>query len=136
MASRTCDGSREPDVHADPLDPQIPFISSMIRSDSPSMNWKLKFALFGRRSALCPFRRTVWDLSEHPVDQMVTDLNFFCGTFFHGCLARSAAIPYPTIPGTFSVPARRFLSCAPPCTKERIFTPFTDVEEADSLWVR
>ena len=37
--------------------------------------------------------------------------------------AISAALPYPTIPGTFSVPARRLRSCAPPCTKERIFTP-------------
>ncbi len=43
MASRTCDGSNDPDVHADPLDAQIPFISSMISSDSPSTNWKLKF---------------------------------------------------------------------------------------------
>ena len=38
--------------------------------------------------------------------------------------ASSAALPKPTIPGTFSVPALLFLSCAPPCTKERIFTPF------------
>ena len=37
--------------------------------------------------------------------------------------ARAAAAPYPTIPGTFSVPARRLRSCAPPCTKERILTP-------------
>ena len=27
------------------------------------------------------------------------------------------------ISGMFSVPALRLLSCAPPCTKERIFTP-------------
>ena len=37
--------------------------------------------------------------------------------------ARFAAVPIPTIPGTFSVPARRFLSCAPPWINERIFTP-------------
>ena len=36
-------------------------------------------------------------------------------------IARSAAAPYPTIPGTFSVPARRLRSCAPPCTKDLIF---------------
>ena len=33
----------------------MPSISSMISRDSPSTNWKLKFALFGRRSVLCPF---------------------------------------------------------------------------------
>ena len=38
--------------------------------------------------------------------------------------AISAALPIPTIPGTFRVPALRFLSCAPPWMKERIFTPF------------
>ena len=42
-------------VHADPLEPQIPFISNLIRSDSPSMNWKLKFALFGSLFVGCPF---------------------------------------------------------------------------------
>ena len=30
MASSTWEGSRDPDVQADPLDAQIPFISSMI----------------------------------------------------------------------------------------------------------
>ncbi len=27
--NRTCDGSRDPDVHAEPLDAQIPFMSSI-----------------------------------------------------------------------------------------------------------
>ena len=38
MASRTWEGSREPEVQAEPLEPQIPFISSMIKRDSPSIN--------------------------------------------------------------------------------------------------
>ena len=49
------DGSREPDVQADPLDAQMPFWSSIRSMDSPSMNWKLTFTLFGRRFTLSPF---------------------------------------------------------------------------------
>ncbi len=135
MASRTCDGSNDPDVHADPLDPQIPFMSSLIRSDSPStMNWKLKFALFGRRSVLCPFRRQ-YGISFSTLDQIVSDFSFFCCSFFHAAaIARFAAVPIPTIPGTFSVPARRFLSCAPPWINGTDLYARTDVHDSDSLW--
>ena len=45
------------EVHADPLDAQIFFISSMISSDSPSINRKLKFTLPGSRLFLSPFNR-------------------------------------------------------------------------------
>lgn len=36
-------------MDADPLDPQIPSMSSMMSKDSPSMNWNAKFALLERR---------------------------------------------------------------------------------------
>ena len=39
------------------------------------------------------------------------------------CRARAAAAPKPTMPATFSVPARRFRSCAPPRTSGAIFVP-------------
>lgn len=40
IARRTCDGSNDPDVHADPLEPQIPFASKFSNKDSPSINSK------------------------------------------------------------------------------------------------
>ena len=49
MASRTWDGSKDPEVHAEPLEPQIPAMSNLISKDSPSINWNAKFTLFGRR---------------------------------------------------------------------------------------
>ena len=114
IASNTWDGSSDPDVHADPLDAQIPFISSLIRSDSPSTNWKLKLALFGRRSVLCPFRRQYGiSFRTLSIRQSLTSLSFAV-LYSIFAAARFAAVPIPTIPGTFSVPARRFLSCAPP----------------------
>ena len=49
MAKSTWDGSSDPEVQAEPLDPQMPAISSLMRRDSPSINWKAKFTLPGRR---------------------------------------------------------------------------------------
>ena len=46
------------DVQAEPLEAHIPSMSSMIRIDSPSVNWKQKFALFGSLFVLCPFNLT------------------------------------------------------------------------------
>ena len=41
MANNTCEGSKEPDVQALPLDAQIPSKSNDKRIDSPSINSKL-----------------------------------------------------------------------------------------------
>lgn len=45
MAKSTWDGSRDPEVHAEPEEPQIPAMSNMIKRDSPSINWNEKLAL-------------------------------------------------------------------------------------------
>ena len=123
MARSTWDGSNDPEVHAEPLDAQIPLPSSRIRSDSPSTNRKLTFTLFGSLSVLCPFSRQygissrirliIWSRSPLSFSALASIV----------AAARRTAVPSPMIPGTFSVPARRFRSWAPPCTKERIFTP-------------
>ena len=55
MASKTCEGSSEPDVHAEPLEPQTPFWSSKMSIDSPSINLKHTFTLFGSLLTLSPF---------------------------------------------------------------------------------
>ena len=47
--------------------------------------------------------------------------------------ASSTALPRPAIPGTFSVPARRFLSCAPPCHKGADLHALSDIKESDAF---
>ena len=89
------------------------------------------------RKSLQLCHRSVWCMGSQlvqAVDQVISQFDFFFGTLFHGfCIARSAAAPYPTIPGTFSVPARRLRSCAPPCTKDSDLYAFTDIQETDSF---
>src|SRR5947209_19054600 len=49
IAISTCDGSTEPDVHAEPVEAAIPSRSRLSRIDSPSTPSKQKLALFGNR---------------------------------------------------------------------------------------
>jgi hypothetical protein len=49
MARRTWEGCREPDVHAEPEEAQIPNSSIIRRIPSPSINSKLMFIVLGRR---------------------------------------------------------------------------------------
>ena len=44
-------------MQAEPLEPQMPAISSLMSRDSPSMNWKAKLVLLGRRSVREPLTR-------------------------------------------------------------------------------
>ena len=57
MASSTWLGSSEPLVQAEPEEPAMPFASSSISRDSPSMKRKHTFTLPGRRVVGWPFRR-------------------------------------------------------------------------------
>jgi type IV secretory pathway VirB10-like protein len=52
--SRTCEGSREPDVQAEPEEAQMPFRSSMSSRDSPSMPSKEILRLPGSLFSLSP----------------------------------------------------------------------------------
>jgi len=49
MARSTWEGSKDPEVHAEPLEAHIPFISSIISRDSPSTKRKLKFTFKEQR---------------------------------------------------------------------------------------
>ncbi len=62
MAKSTWEGSKEPEVHAEPLEPQIPCLSSQINMDSPSINRKQKLALPGSLFCRSPFKRE-WGIS-------------------------------------------------------------------------
>ena len=50
MARSTWEGSKEPDVQADPLDAATPKASNSSSMDSPSLNSKEMLQLPGRRS--------------------------------------------------------------------------------------
>src|SRR5205085_10265579 len=56
IAISTCDGSTEPEVHAEPVDAAIPSKSRLSRIDSPSTPSKQKLALLGSRLVGCPVR--------------------------------------------------------------------------------
>ncbi len=60
IAPMTCEGSKEPEVQAEPEDAAIPFISKKSSRDSPSMKLKLTFKVFGslRSASGWPFSLT------------------------------------------------------------------------------
>ncbi len=66
------DSDQDPDVQADPLDAQIPSISSMISKDSPSINWKLKLTLFGSRLH-CLHLICSMEFCLNSLDQIITN---------------------------------------------------------------
>lgn len=56
VASKTCDGARDFELQAEPVETSMPFSSKWRRSASPSMSRNRIFALFGRRKVGWPFR--------------------------------------------------------------------------------
>ena len=123
IARSTWDGSRDPEVHAEPLEPQMPSMSSMISMDSPSMNWNAKFALLESLWDGCPLRRAN-GISFNTRSIRWSRIAFsFAVRSSIVAIAISTALPNPTIPAVFSVPPRRLRSCAPPWMKERVFNP-------------
>ncbi len=95
MASSTWDGSRDPEVQAEPLEAQIPLLSSRIRSDSPSINWKLKLALLGSRVRGMSVKPAVGDLRQHPVDQVIPQPDLLPAPLFHGVSRKAGRRPKP-----------------------------------------
>jgi hypothetical protein len=71
IALRTRLGSKDPDVHADPDDAQMPYSFNLRSIASPSTYSKLIFVVFGRRYSVLPliltsgqhFRRFLSSLS-------------------------------------------------------------------------
>ena len=58
IAFRTCDGSDEPEVHAEPLEAHIPFSSNLNSRAEPSINSNEKLAFPGSLLLLAPFNFT------------------------------------------------------------------------------
>ena len=111
IASSTWDGSRDPEVHAEPLDAQMR-------------------QTFHRISV----QTTVRNLGQNTVDQIITYFDFFCSTLCHGscrALCRNS-VSYDARYIFCSGTAFSFLCTA---VYERTdFHTFSDVEESDSFW--
>ena len=115
IASSTWDGSREPDVQADPLE----------ATDTVDIQHDQKGLTFYKlETEVCIVRQTVGSVSVqsgirnfrqvHGRSDDLSVRSLLRYALSWSLLRCSAALPYPTIPGTFSVPARRLRSCAPP----------------------
>ncbi len=121
MASSTWDGSSEPEVHAEPLEAADTF---HIQHDQKGFSFnelKAEIDIVRKTFHRVSVQPAVRDLFQNPADQIIPQLRFFRGSAPSSCSQPSlTALPSPTMPGTFSVPARRFRSCAPPWIKERI----------------
>ena len=113
MASNTCDGSREPEVHAEPEEAQTSLSSSKSNRLSPSTPSKQKLTFPGRRFSFVPFSAPCGIFSSPAISSSRNFNSFFV---FDSILSHAsfsaAAIPHAA--PTFSVPARLPLSCAPP----------------------
>ena len=113
MASSTWLGSREPEVQAEPEEAQMPLASSIISRLSPSTPSKEMLTVPGSRCSRSPLRR-VWGRQRSSL--MRRSVSSFLWARFSSRweTASSMATPSPTMPATFSVPARLPHSCAPP----------------------
>ena len=124
IALKTCEGSKEPEVQAEPDDAQIPFSFKSNKIASPSTNSKLILVVFGRRCVLCPFTLGSCAFFQYFILQLVPQLFYPCSFLAHKFFASSQALPSPIIDGTFSVPPRRFFSWCPPIIKGENVIPF------------
>ena len=123
MASRTWLGSSEPLVQAEPLEAQIPYISRLKSRLSPSIPSMEMFTLPGRRFSRSPLRRVRSILRMLSISlSRRTLVRAPRSSMF--CEAISIALARPTIPATFSVPARLPRSWAPPSIRFGKTTPF------------
>src|SRR5205809_140836 len=113
-ASRTCEGSVSPEVHAEPLDTANPSRSRATMSDSPSVPGMQKEALFGRRSVGCPFSTASGTRARTPAMTRSRSVAWRGDSVGRWSRAMRIAAPRPTIPATFSVPVRRPFSWPPP----------------------
>jgi hypothetical protein len=90
-------------------DAKIPFAFNISRRDSLSMYSKVTFMLFASLFVRCPLR-WVFGILIRPLIRLSLISNKILSDSSISPVASSIAFPRPTIAGTFSVPALRFLS--------------------------
>src|SRR5438093_289196 len=115
MATRTCDGSAAPAAHAEPADTAMPARSRSTTRLSPLQPGKVRFSVFGSRGgAAGPLSCTPGTRARSPDQRRSTSRAQRAPATARSRPASRAASPKPTMPATFSVPARRLRSCGPP----------------------
>src|SRR5688572_885357 len=114
IAFSTWQGSSVPEEHAEPVDTATPSRSSAINSDSASVRSKLMFVVLGTRGERTPFNAVPATLRRMPSSRRSRSAVSRVPSESILAIASRAATPIPTIPATFSVPARRLRSCLPP----------------------
>src|ERR1017187_2241578 len=115
IAVKTCDGSIAPDEQAAPVETDRPLRSSAITMASPSRQSNTMFVVFGTRGAPALFTLT-WSMISRMVRSSRSRSAVMRSTLPSANPSRaiSAALPSPTMPARFSVPARRDRSWRPP----------------------
>ncbi|TWH93437.1 hypothetical protein IQ17_06983 [Bradyrhizobium daqingense] len=122
MARRTCDGCIEPDLQADPSDTAMPARLRRWAIASPSRWSKAILVVFAKRLRMSP-STTHSPLRKIPCSRRSRNAPMRMRSGSSRSAASSAAFPSPTIPGIFSVPARRPRSCDPPQISGWNFVP-------------
>ena len=122
IASNACEGLGEPARHADPEDRETPFWSKARTTDSPRIPGKVMFKVFGSIAPGFPFSFASAINSRIPFSSLSRILLILSISWIRWT-ANSAALPSPTIPNTFSVPARIPFSCFPPLIRGSRTTP-------------
>jgi hypothetical protein len=120
IAERTGEGDPIPELHAEPVETEIPSISSAINNVSPLAPSNPQPRVFGRRFSTHP-KNSTFGINCSILSHSRSRIFFNCSSspLAIRSLAIWQALPKPTIPGTFSVPPRRFFSCPPPHTGEK-----------------
>src|SRR6185503_17236689 len=114
MPRRTCDAWDDPALHAEPALQAKPFMSSDRIRCSPSAPTNERWDVLQTRGAPVPCRTTCGTDARSPSSIRSRSAAIAAGFSASSACASCAAIPSPTIAGTFSVPARLPRSCSPP----------------------
>ena len=115
IAFSTCDGSRVPEEHADPVETATPSRSSAISSDSASMRSKLMLVVFGTRASREPLTSVLGTADRMPFSSRSRSAASRVASDVHLLAApRRPRRPCPTTPGDVlgSGPAVAFLLAA------------------------
>ena len=115
----TCDGSNVPEEQAEPVDTRCPRDRAQSTATPPRSESKLMFVVFATRGVRAPLRAVparFAGLLFEPVTKDGESRGFL--RLFPTAIV--AATPRPTMPATFSVPARRVVpACRPSAGQQR-----------------
>ena len=117
------DGSREPDVQADPDDAQIPYSSIISKMASPSTYSNAMLEVLRRRLSGSPFLMEFGMRSSNAFSSLSRKARIRSFSAPIWAAASSAALPSPMMEATFSVPPLRPCSWCPPIKKGANLVP-------------